>query len=85
MTTRPSELQEIMTQLVLLNEQFQTLKGVVEKSVNDHEERLRKLEFNHGELQRDITTIRERMTIFNMLQVTLTGITGTIAVWLAKK
>ena len=85
MAIKQSELQEIVTQLVLLNEQFTTLKNMVEKSVGDHEARLRTLETNHGNIERDISTIRERMTIFNLMQGTLTAIVGVVAVWLSKK
>jgi len=85
MAFKPNEIQEIMTQLVFLNEQFSTLKKTVERSVDDHEKRLRELENNHGNIERDIATIRERMTIFNLLQGTLTAVIASVTYWLVKK
>ena len=78
-----NEIQEIMTQLVLLNEQVSSLKKVVERSIDDHEARIRGLESGQGVIQKDIATIRERMTVFNLIQSTLTAIASAIAYFMA--
>ena len=76
--------QEIITQLALLNEQFSSLKATVERSVDDHETRIRRLESDGGNLSKDIATIRERMTIFNLMQGSLTAVAASLAYWLKK-
>lgn len=92
MANNPPDLSEIMTQLVVVSTQLANLKESIDKSLalienttKDHEERIREIEKAHGVLRQDITAIRERMTILNMMQVTLTGLVGTVSVWLAKK
>lgn len=84
MAIKQTEAQEILTQLALLNEHFSTLRGVVEKSAEDHERRIRTLEESHGLITAQIGVIKERMTILNLLQVTLTGIGASLAYWLKK-
>lgn len=76
--------QEIITQLALLNEQFLSLKNSVEKWGSDHETRIRTLEDKQNKVITDISTIRERMTIFNLMQGTLTAIAATMAYYFKK-
>ena len=79
-----SELQKLITQVALLTERVTSLTSAVEKSNVDHEKRLRDLEAGHGVLSREIVTIRERMTVFNLLQSTLAVIAASLAYWLKK-
>jgi len=78
-------LAEISTQLALLAERMGSLQKTVEKSVNDHEDRIRALETSHGEMKRDIATIRERMTVFNMLQSGFAALAASFSYWLSKR
>lgn len=83
-TKQGSEIQELITQVALLTERVTSLTSAVEKSNVDHEKRLRDLEAGHGVLSREIVTIRERMTVFNLLQSTLAVIAASLAYWLKK-
>ena len=78
-------LAEISTQLALLAERMGSLQKTVERSVNDHEERIRTLEGNHAKIQSDIATIRERMTVFNMLQGGFAALAASFSYWLSKR
>ena len=85
MPTKNDDMQQIITQLALLNEQFASLKKTVERSIDDHEGRIRTLESGLGLVARDIATTRERMTVFNLMQGTLTAIASSVTSWLARQ
>jgi hypothetical protein len=85
MALEPSDVQTILTSIALLNEQMTSLRRTVERSVDDHEGRIRNLEADMSENEKGLATIRERMTIFNMMQGTLTALASTATYWLAKR
>ena len=80
-----SEIQELITQVALLTERVTSLTNAVEKSVNDHEGRIRDLESSRSDMSKDISNIRERMTVFNLLQGALTAVAASLAYWLGKR
>lgn len=88
---KPSDVQEILTQIAVLNVNFTTLvkeieaiKVGVEKNNDDHERRLRAVEVHKGEFNTELASINERMKIFNLAQAALTALAAIATYWFAK-
>ena len=84
---KKSDIQEVLTQLAVLNANFSSLvkelsevKAGVEKANDDHETRLRVVEAQKIE----IASINERMKTFNLAQGTLTALAAIITYWFAR-
>ena len=60
------------TQLALLAQKVEALTFQVEKLLSDHEERLRTLETS-------ITQLRERMTVWQIIQTSYATVVGIVA------
>ena len=60
------------TQLALLAQKVDALTWQVEKLLNDHEERLRVLEIS-------ITQLKERMTVWQIVQSAYSTVVGIVA------
>ena len=89
--TSGDELQEILTKLAVIeqrqlstNERIMELISSVEKNNGDHERRIRDLESGWGAMGKELGIVRERMTIFNLMQGSLTALAATLAYWLKK-
>lgn len=86
--TADKQLNEILTQLALLNERLSTLTASIDKSVTDHEERIRVLESTqskfHGEVNTRLEGINQKIGIFNLAQASFTSIMAFLAYWLKK-
>ena len=83
-TTADKQLNEILTQLALLNERLSTLTASIDKSVTDHEDRIRSLEKYHGEINTRLEGINQKIGIFNLAQASFTSIMAFLAYWLKK-
>lgn len=78
------DIQKLITGQALLAAKVESLERVVRDEMNDHETRLRSIESNMGKMNTDISTIRERMTVFNLLQSTFTSVAAVVVYFFKK-
>ena len=78
------DIQKLITGQALLAAKVESLERVVRDEMNDHETRLRSIESNMGKMNTDISTIRERMTVFNLLQSTFTSAVAVLVYFFKK-
>ena len=88
---KSNDMSEIVTQLALLNERMlaqnekiTSLSVSIDKSVNDHEERIRTLESNRGEVNTKIGEINQRIGVFNLAQASFASAVAFLAYWWKK-
>ena len=80
-----NEIQELITQVALLNERFLMLEKAVERWGDDHEKRIRALEDSRRVYLDEINGIKTRITNFNLIQAALTAAAASLVAFLGRK
>lgn len=78
-----NDMHDLKTQVALLIQKVDSLEQSVNNITRDQESRIRKLDEDYKLTQIAIVSIRERMTVLNLIQVALTTL-AAIAVYIFK-